>query len=225
MIAQIKQQIPNALTCTNLICGCLGIISVFQGSLEWAAYFIYIAALFDFADGFAARLLNVQGELGKQLDSLADVVSFGVLPGFILFRLMNEAQGGEWAYLAMLVPAFSALRLAKFNIDPRQSDSFIGVPTPANALFISALPFAGAHFPALLGLPVLATVAVVMSLLLVAELPLLALKFKGWNWQQYKFQYILLLAGLVLLFTFKFAAIPLIILIYIGLSIIKKIAS
>jgi CDP-diacylglycerol--serine O-phosphatidyltransferase len=225
MIAQIKQQIPNALTCTNLICGCLGIISVFQGSLEWAAYFIYIAALFDFADGFAARLLNVQGELGKQLDSLADVVSFGVLPGFILFRLMNEAHGGEWAYLAMLVPAFSALRLAKFNIDPRQSDSFIGVPTPANALLISALPFAGAHFPALLGLPVLATVAVVMSLLLVAELPLLALKFKGWNWQQYKFQYILLLAGLVLLFTFKFAAIPLIILIYIGLSIIKKIAS
>lgn len=225
MIAQIKQQIPNALTCTNLICGCLGIISVFQGSLEWAAYFIYIAALFDFADGFAARLLNVQGELGKQLDSLADVVSFGVLPGFILFRLMNEAQGGQWAYLAMLVPAFSALRLAKFNIDPRQSDSFIGVPTPANALLISALPFASTHFPALLGLPVLATVAVVMSLLLVAELPLLALKFKGWNWQQYKFQYILLLAGLVLLFTFKFAAIPLIILIYIGLSIIKKIAS
>lgn len=225
MIAQIKQQIPNALTCANLVCGCFGIISVFQGSLDWAAYFIYMAALFDFADGFVARLLKVQGELGKQLDSLADVVSFGALPGFILFRLLNEAQGGEWAYIAMLVPAFSALRLAKFNIDPRQSDSFIGVPTPANALLISALPFTGEHLPLLLSLPVLVTVAVVMSLLLVAELPLLALKFKGWNWQQYKFQYILLLAGLVLLFTFKFAAIPLIILIYIGLSIIKKIAS
>jgi CDP-diacylglycerol--serine O-phosphatidyltransferase len=225
MIAQIKSQIPNILTCANLVCGCFGIISVFQISLEWAAYFIYIAVIFDFADGFVARLLKVQGEMGKQLDSLSDVVSFGVLPGFILFRLMNEAQGGGWAYLAMLVPAFSALRLAKFNIDPRQGDSFIGVPTPANALFISALPFAGAHLPALLSLPVLAAVAVVMSLLLVAELPLLALKFKNWNWQQYKFQYILLLTGFILLFTFKFAAIPLIIVIYIGISIIKKIAS
>lgn len=225
MIRQVKRQLPNALTCANLVCGCLGIISVFEHTTLWAAYFIYLAALFDFADGFAARLLKVQGELGKQLDSLADVVSFGVLPGFILFRLMNEAQGGAWSYLAMLVPVFSALRLAKFNIDPRQSDVFIGVPTPANALFISGLPFASVYFPALLGLPVLAAVAAVMSVLLVAELPLLALKFKGWNWQAYKFQYILLAAGIVLLFTFKFAAIPLIILIYIGLSIIKKIAS
>lgn len=222
---RFKQHVPNLLTCANLVCGCLGIIAVFRQTLTEAAYFIFAAAFFDFADGFAARLLKVQGQLGKQLDSLADVVSFGSLPGFILFRLMQEAHGGAWSYAAMAVPVFSALRLAKFNIDPRQSNVFIGLPTPANALFIGGLPFAGAYFPALLTLPVLTAVAAVMSLLLVAELPLLALKFKGWNWQAHKFQYILLAAGLVLLFTFKFAALPPIILVYIGLSLIQKIVS
>ncbi|MCS7018829.1 MAG: CDP-diacylglycerol--serine O-phosphatidyltransferase [Cytophagales bacterium] len=225
MIARIRTNIPNGLTCANLCCGCLGVIQTFQGSVQWAAYLIYLAAFFDFADGLAARWLRVQGALGKELDSLADVISFGALPGFILFQLMTQAQAGRWSYLAMLVPIFSALRLAKFNTDPRQTDSFIGVPTPANALLISGLPFAGEYLPWLLGFPALAAVAILMSWLLVAELPLLALKFKGWSWQTYKFQYILIASGMVLLFAFKFAAIPLIVLIYIGLSVIKKIAS
>jgi CDP-diacylglycerol---serine O-phosphatidyltransferase len=237
------KHLPNALTCGNLVCGGLGIILVLNGlPLELAALFIYAAALFDFLDGAAARALRLSSPIGKELDSLADLVSFGLLPGMIMYRLMLASQApGQWqvtsqwpgfppqfalypaAWLALLIPVFSALRLAKFNIDTRQSDSFIGVPTPANALFISGLAFLFAYSPLNTWLQnywVLAALTVVTSGWLVAELPLLALKFKGINWAKYKFQYILLGVAVILLGVFKFAAFPLIILLYIGLSVV-----
>lgn len=230
------KHIPNALTCANLLCGCLGIMAALQGEpLQTASYMIYLAALFDFFDGFAARALKVSSPIGKELDSLADVVSFGVLPGMMMLCLMQQAEPPHWSlptrYLALIIPVFSALRLAKFNIDTRQSDSFIGVPTPANALLISALPFVVA--PDQTGLAawlgqwannyyVLAGITLLMSYLLVAELPLLALKFKGFHWASYKFQYILLGLSVILFLAFNFAAIPLIIFLYILLSVIKN---
>ncbi|MCU0449095.1 MAG: CDP-alcohol phosphatidyltransferase family protein [Bernardetiaceae bacterium] len=237
------KHLPNALTCGNLLCGSLGIVLVLNGlPLELAALFIYGAALFDFLDGAAARWLRVASPIGKELDSLADVISFGLLPGTIMYRLMLASQApGNWAltsqlpglpphfalypaaWLALLVPVFSALRLAKFNVDTRQSESFIGVPTPANALFISGLIFLFAYPPLNTWLQnywVLATLTVVTSGWLVAELPLLALKFKRMDWAKYKFQYILLALAVILLGIFKFAAFPLIILLYIGLSVL-----
>lgn len=147
----MKAFIPNALTMGNLLMGCLGILATFHGELLWASYAIFIAAVFDFLDGMAARLLNVSGELGKQLDSLADAVTFGVLPGFIQFHWISIGLGDYFtplaerttsnlliASIAFLIPVFAVLRLAKFNIDTRQNEQFIGLPTPAMALFTSS---------------------------------------------------------------------------------------
>jgi CDP-diacylglycerol--serine O-phosphatidyltransferase len=156
------------------------------------------------------------------------MVSFGLLPGMILYRLMPETTGYE-AYIAFLIPVFSALRLAKFNIDTRQSDAFIGVPTPANALLISSFPFIVSQqswgFALLQQWTVLAIVAVLMSWLMVAELPLIALKFKSYAWQANKFQYILISVSVILFFAFNFAAIPIIILLYILLSLLHSLSS
>jgi CDP-diacylglycerol--serine O-phosphatidyltransferase len=229
----LLRHLPNALTCGNLLCGCWGIVLCFQPSpaLAQAAYMIYAAALLDFFDGFVARLLKVSSPIGKELDSLADVVSFGVLPGFIVYQLLQAAAPGYLPLVALVVPVFSALRLAKFNVDTRQSDSFIGVPTPANAMLVSALPLL-AEFPnnflAQWLLPLVrngwavAGLAVAMSLLLVSELPLLALKFKGFGWDRHKFQYILVGSAAILFLAFNFAALPVIIGLYIILSLIKN---
>lgn len=154
----IKKNIPNAITCCNLLCGCMAIVQAFDGRLDWAAYLVGAAAIFDFFDGFAARLLKVSSPIGKDLDSLADMVTFGLVPGIVMFRLIQSTPvpksayvsdiyfGAQYAspfgwiaYIAFLIPVFSAIRLAKFNNDSRQSDAFIGVPTPANAIFICSL--------------------------------------------------------------------------------------
>jgi CDP-diacylglycerol--serine O-phosphatidyltransferase len=229
----LLRHLPNALTCGNLLCGCWGIVLCFQPvpALAQAAYMIYAAAILDFCDGFVARLLQVSSPIGKELDSLADVVSFGVLPGFIVYQLLQAVAPGYLPLMALMVPVFSALRLAKFNVDTRQSDSFIGVPTPANAMLISALPLL-AEFPdnflAQWLLPLVrngwavAGLAVAMSLLLVSELPLLALKFKGFGWDKHKFQYILVGSAAILFLAFNFAALPVIIGLYIILSLIKN---
>ncbi|MCS6967070.1 MAG: CDP-diacylglycerol--serine O-phosphatidyltransferase [Cytophagales bacterium] len=221
----IKKQIPNALTCANLLWGCIGTALVFQDSAQVAAWCIYIAAFFDFADGWVARWLQVSSPLGKQLDSLADVISFGLLPGMILFQLIHQNQPTSWAYLSFSIPIFSALRLARFNIDLRQTKGFIGLPTPANALFISGLPFAGELFPPLVSSASLLIIAVSLSVLMVANFPLMAFKFDGWSWQQYRFQYLMLLVAAVLLFAFKFAAMPLVVVLYVVLSIVQNIAA
>ncbi len=144
----MKRHIPNFITSLNLFSGCIGIILALQYRIDYAAYFIAVSALFDFLDGMAARVLHVKSEIGKELDSLADVVSFGVLPGIIVYQLMaaspNTPEAGSvisiFSLLALIIPVLSAVRLAKFNLDTRQTTSFIGLPVPANALFLGSLP-------------------------------------------------------------------------------------
>lgn len=206
----------------------VGIYLANTGNLEWAAYCIFIAAIFDFLDGFAARLLRVSSEIGKQLDSLADLVTFGVLPAFILFQLIQAQTSSEYLpYSAFLIGIFSAIRLAKFNIDERQSDRFIGVPTPANALLISTLPFLIQRFGAsvyFLENPiVLVLLAFIMSFLLVAELPLIALKFKTKGWKGNEFRFTLIGLGVLFLVSLGWAGVPLLIITYIVLSVVEGI--
>jgi CDP-diacylglycerol---serine O-phosphatidyltransferase len=217
--------IPNFITLGNLLCGCLGILFVFEGDLKMASYCIFFALILDFFDGFVARLLKSASEIGKELDSLADVVSFGVLPAFMLFSILkNTTQVFEYQhYVALILALASALRLAKFNVDTRQSDSFIGVPTPANGMIIAALPFMltdnGIFTSICANTYVLLSYTMIMSYLLNAELPLFALKFKDFSWANNNFRFVFLLFSVVLLALFKIAALPLIILSYVLLSI------
>ncbi|UJP63311.1 CDP-diacylglycerol--serine O-phosphatidyltransferase [Mongoliitalea daihaiensis] len=221
-----KQHIPNSLTSLNLFSGMVGIYFAFQGDLTFAAYCIFLAAVFDFLDGFAARLLKVSSEIGKQLDSLADLVTFGVLPAFILFQLIEQNTSNTiLPFIAFIIGVFSAVRLAKFNIDERQSDRFIGVPTPANALFISTLPFLmdkfGNSVAFLENAYVLVCLALICSFLLVAELPLIALKFKTKQWKGNEFRFILIILGATLILSLGWAGIPLLIITYIVLSVVE----
>lgn len=218
-------------TLAHLLCGCIGIVWVFNHNAEGATYLILLAALFDFFDGFAARLLKAASPVGKDLDSLADMVTFGALPSFILFDMMSRGfaeSGNELpAYSAFLVALFSALRLAKFNNDPRQTDRFIGLPTPANAMLIASFPHIAAGYPqweAVTGNPwILLAFSVVLSYLLVAEIPLLALKFKGFGWKGNQLRYLLIMASALLLILFGWAAVPVIMIIYLGLSIGERV--
>ncbi|MBX2915178.1 MAG: CDP-diacylglycerol--serine O-phosphatidyltransferase [Cyclobacteriaceae bacterium] len=220
----LLRHIPNALTCANLVCGCLGIISLFTHKIE-PAYFIWAACLFDFFDGFAARLLKVSSPIGKELDSLADMVSFGVLPALAVYNWIALGSGLYLPYIAIIISVFSALRLAKFNIDTNQSDSFIGVPTPANALFLSALPFLPEAIRTFVFSPyILSAIAVAFSLLLVAPLPLFALKFKNFSWQGNQLRFTFLAVSVLLLLAFHAGAIPFIILFYIGVSLVSRLA-
>ncbi len=243
----IKKHIPNAITCGNLLCGCLAIVFAFEGNLVISAYLVGLAAVLDFFDGFVARLLNVGGELGKQLDSLADMVTFGVVPAVVMYHLLSQAFWGTHtnaldcqpeeiiktnyysfvAYSPFLIAVFSALRLAKFNIDTRQITSFIGVPTPANAILICSLPLIIKqninNVCWVLNPYFLICLTLLMSFLLVAELPLFALKFKNFSWADNKIRYSFLIISVVLLILFQFIAIPFIIFLYIILSVINNI--
>jgi len=223
---KLTAHIPNLLTLLNLLSGVIGIIWVVKGEVLYGAYFVLISAGFDFFDGFAARLLKVQSLLGKELDSLSDVVSFGVLPGVIIFSLVEKQSPYPWLpYLGLIVPLLSAYRLAKFNLDTRQGDKFIGLPTPANALFLSSIPhltqtFSEANFlqePLLL----LGT-AWICSLLLISELPLIALKFKSFSFSETKYIYFILASAVALVVWLQLAGIPLVILIYILVSLVQR---
>ncbi|HEY0054115.1 MAG TPA: CDP-diacylglycerol--serine O-phosphatidyltransferase [Pedobacter sp.] len=227
----MRKHIPNAITCLNLFCGCVGIVMAFQDKLLFASYAIIIAAVLDFFDGFLARLLNAYSNIGKELDSLADVVSFGVLPSVIVYHLFLKApQIGMLSeylnYCAFLIAMFSALRLAKFNVDTRQEENFLGLPTPANALLIASLPFiiSGDNLflrNYILNAFFLFTLSLGMSILLVWEIPLMSLKFKSFSFNQNLYRYILLIVAAVLILIFKFVAVPVIIFLYILLSIIQ----
>lgn len=218
----VLKHLPNAMTCGNLLCGCIGLVMALRGHLEWASWLIGLAAVLDFGDGFVARMVHVSGPFGKELDSLADVVTFGVLPATIVFQLAWFQQLGNLAYGAFLIAVLSALRLARFNIDTRQSESFIGLPVPANALLIASLPLMGRYqpqFDAFWQNDTALGMIVAFSLLLVSEVPLFALKFKSFRWAENRIKYSFLLASLLLLVLLQFAAIPLIILLYIVLSL------
>ena len=219
----LKAQLPNFITLLNLLSGVLGILWVLEGQPLYGAYFVILSATFDFFDGFAARLLKVQSELGKELDSLADVVSFGVLPGILLYSLTkSQTEASFLPYCTLIIPMLSAYRLAKFNLDTRQSDRFIGLPTPANALLLTTIPYLAARWPELspwLSSPIaLVVIAWLTSLLLVAELPLIALKFKNSSFTDNSYRYTLLVIGAVCLVWLQLAGIPLVILAYLLLS-------
>jgi CDP-diacylglycerol--serine O-phosphatidyltransferase len=234
MKKRVKKHLPNAITCANLFSGCVGIVFAVQGDLVTAAYALFLAAIFDFFDGFAARVLKSFSGIGKDLDSLADVVSFGVLPSAILYQLFLQAPqipnvSQFLNFSAFLIAVFSMLRLAKFNSDTRQAEIFIGLPTPANAILIASFPLIIDQYEGLrkyiLNPYGLSVFVIVMCALLVAEVPLMSLKFKNKDFQKNIYRYLLLLFSAILILFFKFAAVPVVIFIYIALSIIQfKIA-
>jgi len=224
----LKAQLPNFITLLNLLSGVLGILWVLEGQVLYGAYFVILSAGFDFLDGFAARLLKVQSDMGKELDSLADVVSFGVLPGILLYSLTKSQTDSQvLPYLTLIVPMLSAYRLAKFNLDIRQSDRFIGLPTPANALLLSTLPHLVAHWSALapwVTSPIaLVVIAWATSILLVSELSLIALKFKNSSFAANTYRYTLLCMGGFLFAWLQLAGIPLIIVAYLLLSGLEQV--
>ncbi len=231
MNSRLKKHLPNAITCANLFSGCIGIVLAFKGELIAAAYAIFLSAIFDFFDGLASRVLKSFSGIGKDLDSLADMVSFGVLPAVIMYQLFLQARQidnvSPWLnFIAFLIPVFSALRLAKFNVDTRQAENFIGMPTPANAILIASFPIIIGHHnryytPYLLNPYVLSCFVIVMCTLLVLEMPMMSLKFKNKDFNKNIYRYLLLLFSAILILFFKFAAVPVVILIYIILSIVQ----
>lgn len=189
-----------------------------------AAYFVWVACVFDFFDGFAARMLKVSSPIGKELDSLADVVSFGVLPAMVMYKMLSESSSSEVIpFIGFMIAMFSALRLAIFNVDETQSDSFKGLNTPANTLFITSLPLLHGSVGDWLFLPTtLILITVVFSFLLVSRIEIFALKFKNFSWADNKIRFTFLGLSVLLLITLQIIAIPLIILLYIGLSLGEK---
>jgi CDP-diacylglycerol--serine O-phosphatidyltransferase len=238
---KIKQHIPNFITTLNLISGFIAIIQVHHGDLVMASAFIFLAAVFDFLDGNIARLLKAYSEFGKQLDSLADVVSFGVAPGFLVYSILESGCQGSCnileqlhitPYFALLIPVCSALRLAKFNIDLRQEENFIGLPTPANALFFASIPLVVILQPTLLSLVpvdfltgffsntrIVAILVVFFSYLMISDLRIFSMKVKTLTWQGNQLRFSLIIIAVLLLALFSLAAIPMIIATYLLLSV------
>ncbi len=228
----ITRHIPNTVTCCNLFSGCLAIVWAYQGNYQVALGFIILGAVFDFFDGMLARALQAYSPLGKELDSLADDITFGVAPSMIVFSLFKEVSvpaflspvAGYLPYAAFLIAVFSALRLAKFNIDTRQTSSFIGVPTPANALFWGAL-VVGAHdflVSDFFNACYLLLLVGFTSWLLVAEIPMFSLKFKNLSWRDNKVQFVFLLGCVPLILFLGIAGLAAIIIWYALLSLVTQ---
>lgn len=230
----MKRHIPNSITLCNLACGLYGLVLIQKGDLIMASIMVGPALIFDFLDGFVARILKVSSPIGKELDSLADMVTFGVLPGFIMFTLLTQSAcdpkictgligSSYFPFIAAAIPLMSAMRLAKFNVDTRQSDSFIGLPTPANSILIASLPLIALFQPQWYDYfshpKILGGLTFLLSYLLVAEIPLLALKFKSFGLKENGFRYILIFGSLIFLAFFKWIGLPLVIIFYIILSI------
>lgn len=219
----MKKHIPNAITCANLFSGCIGVVFAFKGDLQTAAYFVLLSGIFDFFDGMVARLLNVKSAIGKELDSLADMVSFGFLPGVVMFQLLkvSDFSSPYLPYLGFIITVFSALRLAKFNIDERQTEEFIGLNTPMNTLFIVSLPFIALDYPTVIGSSILLiAITAITSFLLVSEIKIFSLKFSNMTWAKNKFKFIFLILSALLIVFLKFAAIPFVLVLYIALSVL-----
>ncbi len=223
----MKKHIPNTITCCNLISGCIATYYAFQGDFLIALLFIIIGAVFDFFDGMSARLLGVSSPIGKELDSLADDITFGFAPSAIVFGFLSPLTSHLSpliAFLAFIMAAFSALRLAKFNLDERQALGFIGLPTPANALFWGSLivglqqhdiAFSGMEWVILVG-------TFISSYLLIAEIPMFALKFKHWGWKGNEIKYIFVLSCIPLLLFLGVSGFAAIIAWYVVLSVIAN---
>lgn len=248
----MKKQIPNLITLGNLMCGVLACIHAVDGALDYAALFICAGIFFDFFDGLAARALGVSSPLGKELDSLADVITSGVAPGLMLFAFFRDFCEFPLLFLVgLLIPAFSAYRLAKFNLDTRQTHSFLGLPTPANALvwvglalwlcypqisllsavtgfdetqlaeYLSEAPW-GAYVVPLWICILIAVVSLLLDILLISEIPLFALKIKNLSWSDNKLRYLFILSAIILILLFGGMGISLTILWYVVLSVITR---
>lgn len=227
----IIRHIPNTITCLNLVCGCFSIIASLNGNLTFAAVWIVVSAIFDFCDGLSARILKVTSVIGKELDSLSDVVSFGVAPTMIVYRWLSECylqmppsmQGSVVPYLkyaVFLVPALSAVRLARFNTDTRQNENFIGLPTPANALFLGFIPASSDYVSILHNYWVVLFFAVAFALLLVSPINMLSMKFKDFRPTGMNVaRYIILFVGIALFLMFRLGSFPLIIFGYLLVSV------
>lgn len=242
----MKKQIPNLITLCNLFCGVVATYNAAFGRFEYAVLFILLGIFFDFFDGMAARIFHVTSLLGKELDSLADLITSGVAPGFVLFSILwNHSTSILIKYVAFLIPVFAAYRLAKFNLDERQTHSFLGLPAPANALFwagiglwfcdysfgFDILPYWHSEnlwneFFGMLfsngGLLMLCVISVLTDILLVSEIPLFSLKFnfKDLSWRSNWVQYVFILGSIALLASLGFISLPLIIIWYIVWSLI-----
>jgi len=214
------KHIPNTITCLNLFSGCVGVWFAINGNYTGVALAIIFSAIFDFLDGAAARLLGAYSPMGKELDSLADVISFGMVPGALVFQMLSVDYIHTYAYFGFLLTIFSALRLAKFNIDERQSSSFIGLPVPANAIFWAGIALAWSEW--FIANPyVLIALALLFSYLLVAEIPMFSLKFKNLSWTENKLQFIFLGGCLLLIVLLWRKSIAPLILWYILLSVVQ----
>lgn len=231
------KNIPNVFTCLNLLCGCLAIISVFHSNVIMLVSMVFLAALFDFMDGLIARSLNAYSDIGKQLDSLADMVTFGVVPGMILYSLLVNHGAAEiisssvlfniLKYFPFIVTVFAAFRLAKFNVDTRQKNSFLGLPTPAMGILVTSFPLIIKYdrwnlTPVLVNPYFIFAISIILSMLMISEIPLFALKFKNKSWHDNKIQIIFIISSIVLFAFFLFTAIPIIVFLYIILSIINN---
>lgn len=227
----IKKHIPNTITCCNLLCGCVATGFAFLSDYKMALAFIICGAIFDFFDGFVARLLHVSSPIGKELDSLADDITFGMAPATIVFSLLLACLPSEvwWlSYSAFLIAAFSALRLAKFNLDERQALGFIGLPTPANALFWGALALSITEHPDLMNqygeyIYYVLLVGVLFSCwILVSEVPMFALKFKQYGWRGNELRYSFVALSALLLVLLGWAGFSAIVVVYVILSVLTQ---
>lgn len=244
----MKRHIPNFVTLLNVFCGSVAVIFAVNGNMKLTALFVFLGVFFDFFDGLLARKLKVQSDLGLQLDSLADMITSGLVPGLVMFHLF-KLSGPDWMefsanqsittvlsvssnsflpFLGLIITLASAYRLANFNIDANQTDAFVGLPTPANALLILSLPLIIEYQSSdimnaiILNKWFLIIVTLMSSYLLNANIKLLALKFKNWSFKDNAARYILIILAAILLIVFQFAAIPLIILVYIIISLLNK---
>jgi CDP-diacylglycerol--serine O-phosphatidyltransferase len=233
---KIKNNIPNFITLLNLLSGSISIIMAFSGELALAGWIIFLAGIFDFADGLAARVLKARSEIGAQLDSLADVISFGLAPSVIMYQMMVQCHEiPDFVYggihllplSALLLVTGSAWRLAKFNTDPGQETVFKGLPTPAMGLFVAALPLMlgksgveAIYDPLLRNYYILLPITIFLSWIMVSDIPMISLKFKNLAWKGNESQYILAACLPVLFIIFRFSAIPMIIFLYIIISVI-----
>ena len=242
----MKKHIPNLITLLNLLSGTIAVILAVEGKLVLAGAFVMLGILFDFFDGFFARILKVQGELGKQLDSLADMVTSGVVPGIVMYQLLKDSAG-IWneegtllsslflegvsfvPMIGLLLTLAAAYRLANFNIDERQTSSFIGVPTPANAIFILSLPlileYSDVEFAKDLiqNQWFLIAITLLGSYMMNANIPLFSLKFKDYSLKNNVIKYVFLITTIILLVLLKFIAIPLVIFMYVLLSVVENV--
>ncbi len=230
----MKKYIPNFVTILSLFCGCLGILEALKGNLENAKILMWVGALFDFLDGLVARILNATSSIGKQLDSMSDMVTFGVLPGMMMYKTLSEYFNPSSLYEAYLplsafiIPAFAALRLAKFNLDTTQSNSFKGLPTPAGAILIATISTLQLHtnlsyFTFVFFNPyILISVSIIISLLLVSNIRFIAFKMKGFGKLQNKLQYILIISSILLITIYKNDGILLSMSFYIFLSLFTQ---